>query len=54
MKIERTFNENSNIKLDDIITSLIKEKIQTSLKDYYDSLLSDDLNNDFNGGKISC
>lgn len=54
MEIEKTFNQNSNIRLEDIITCLIKDKIQTSLNDYYDSILSNNLNNDFTGDKILC
>ena len=38
MKIERTFNENSNIKLDDILKSIVDKHVYKSIDDFFKDL----------------
>lgn len=35
MKVERVFNINSNLKLEDIVNSLVDERIDNFIKKYY-------------------
>ena len=38
MKIERTFNENSNIKLEDILKSIVDKHIDKCIDDFFKDL----------------
>ncbi|MDK0845893.1 hypothetical protein P5E44_06775 [Clostridium perfringens] len=38
MKIERVFNENSNIKLENIVKSIIDENLDKSIDEFFKSL----------------
>ena len=37
MKIERIFNEESSITLEDILQSILNEKIDSLIKEFYDN-----------------
>lgn len=37
MKIERIFNEESNVKFEEILNSLLAELIDTCIEDYYNA-----------------
>ncbi len=52
MKIKRQFSDNDKLKLKDIINSIIKERVENSLNQYFNKITIDDIK--YNEEDILC
>lgn len=54
MKIERIFKEHSNIKLEDIVKSIIDENLDKSISDFFKNLNIKEVDSIIKGDFILC